>query len=113
MPGVGLEVLCPLSSRPGAPGWSSDTARTCYSPSATCTAIGNERGISRETLRKWVRQAEVDSEPMTGAAFNWHGHKPVITSGMATQALGRAAIALSDGFTDLAVGVVFRPAPTS
>lgn len=50
---------------------------------------------------------------MTGAAFNWHGHKPVITSGMATQALGRAAIALSDGFTDLAVGVVFRPAPTS
>lgn len=36
---------------------------------ATCTAIGGELGVSRETLRSWVRQAEIDA-----------GHVPGVTT---------------------------------
>lgn len=36
---------------------------------AACMAIGEELGVSRETLRNWVRQAEVDA-----------GHAPGVTT---------------------------------
>ena len=36
---------------------------------AACTAIGEELGVSRETLCNWVRQAEVDA-----------GHAPGVTT---------------------------------
>lgn len=35
---------------------------------ATCTAVGDELGVSRETLRNWVRQAEVDAGHVPGVS---------------------------------------------
>ncbi|AGF71066.1 MFS transporter [Corynebacterium halotolerans] len=50
---------------------------------------------------------------ITGAASDRFGRKPFITSGMATQALGLAVIALSDGFTGWAIGAVVLGAGTA
>lgn len=49
----------------------------------------------------------------TGAASDRFGRKPFITTGMATQALGLAIIALGDGFTAWALGAIILGAGTA
>ena len=40
------------------------------SMTAVCHAVGSELGVSRETLRNWARQADIDA-----------GHAPGVTTG--------------------------------
>jgi transposase-like protein len=49
-------------------GWFSSTGGDHHSEWAAITSIANKLGVSSETLRKWVRRAEIDEGSRPGLA---------------------------------------------
>jgi transposase len=64
--GPGRESALGKSRPPYPPEFKAEAVRLAREPGATLAGVARDLGIALESLRKWIRQAEIDSGTREG-----------------------------------------------